>query len=249
MGEVVVWDGNCSGTHYSINKSISTIRQWIMVNPDVAWSKNRNAIPISHGPPSIMRWGASNHGVAGGLTVMNVNSMDDNICDKLDGDAGPISDMHIGTTTINCLKTVHYKLLLQSDHHVTLEHNPKRPVLDNSMAEGAWFGVHRVIIARVTYHIVPSITTTNGIASKANATVCKAFSPKIPTPVTAPAVINWIPCSTWEISQISPFCAISYAPEKPMIITSLSSYITELIKHVKTGIRLMMDNYCDKINE
>lgn len=112
VGEVVVRDGNGSRAHYSINKAISTIGKRVVVNPNVARSKNGDGIAISHCPPPIMRWRAPNHGIASGLAIMDVETMDDDIGHKLDCNASPIGDVDIDTSCINCLKAIHEELLL-----------------------------------------------------------------------------------------------------------------------------------------
>lgn len=107
------------------------MRQRIVVDPNVTRSKYGNGVTVGHCPPTIVCGGASHHGIPCGFAVMDVETMDDNICHILDCDAASISNVHIGSSPINCLEAVHNKLLLQLYHHVTLEHNPQRPVLDH----------------------------------------------------------------------------------------------------------------------
>ena len=64
------------------------------------------------------------------------------------------------------------------------------------MAKSARSGIDSVIITKVCHHIVPSISATNDIASKANAIVNKALALKMPMWVTMPTVINGISSST-----------------------------------------------------
>ena len=123
---------------------------------------------------------------------MYVEAVNYDIGDKLDGDASPIGNVDIGTTSIDGLEAVHDELLLEGNHHVPLEHNPQRLLLNDSMAQCAWFWVNRVIVARVTNNIVSSIATTNGIASKTDATVSKALSVELPVGIASPAIINRI---------------------------------------------------------
>lgn len=155
-------------------------------------AKNGNGIAISHCPPTKVTWGAPHHGIASWLAVMDVQTMNDNISNILDRDASSISNVDIDPTGVNGLEAVHYELLLQFYNHVTLEHNPERLVLDNSMAQSARLGVDSVIVAGVGDHIEAAITATYGISSKSNATVCKALAVTMPVGVTAPAVVNGI---------------------------------------------------------
>lgn len=95
-----------------------------MVNPNVTGPKDGNGIAISECPPSIMRRGASNHSIASGLAIMDMDTMDDDIGDELDGNAGTKGNVDIGATTIDGLEAVHDEFLLEGNHHVPLEHDP-----------------------------------------------------------------------------------------------------------------------------
>lgn len=97
--------------------------------------------------------------------------MDDDVGYELNGDARSICNVDIDPTPINGLEAVHYELLLQCDHHVTLEHNPQRLVLDDSVAEGPGSRVDRVVIARVVHDVVLAIAAAHSIAPKPNAAV------------------------------------------------------------------------------
>lgn len=144
---------------------------------------------------------------------MNVKTVNDHIGHKLDSDATSISNVHIRPTTINGLEAIDNQFLFQLNHHVPLENNPERLILDNSMAQSSRFGVNRVIIPWVSHNIEATITATNGISSKTNPTVCKTLAVLVPVAVTAPAVINGITSTTGEVPQLSPFSAVAGAPE------------------------------------
>ena len=127
---------------------------------------------------------------------MNVKTMDDDVGDKLDSDASTVGYMDISTTTINGLETVHNQLLFQLYHHISLEHNPQRLILDNRMAKSSWFGVNNVFISGVSDNVEASITTTNSVASKTDPTIGEAFAVLMPVTVTTPTVIDWVTGST-----------------------------------------------------
>lgn len=55
---------------------------------------------------------------------MDMDTMDDDIGDELDGNAGTKGNVDIGATTIDGLEAVHDEFLLEGDHHVPLEHDP-----------------------------------------------------------------------------------------------------------------------------
>lgn len=171
VSKMVVRDSDGSGAHDSINKAIRAVREGVVINPDMAGTKDGDSITIGHGSPTKVGWRAANHRIASGFAVVDVETMDDDIGNKLNGYAPAISNVDICTTTIYGLEAVHDKLLLQSDHHVALENNPEGPVLDDSMPEGARPWVDRVVIMRISHNIDFAITTANCIASKTNPTV------------------------------------------------------------------------------
>lgn len=167
-----------------------------MIHPDMARPENGYSVTISHSPPAIMSWRAPDQGIASGLAVMDVKTVNNNVGDKLNGDACSIGNVDIGTAAIDGLEAVHDQLLLQHYDHVPLEDNPERLVLDHSMAQGAWPWVDRVIVARVGDDIEPPVTATNGIATKANAAVGQALAILVPVAIAPPTVINGITSST-----------------------------------------------------
>lgn len=171
-----------------------------MINPDMTRPENGYGVTIGHSPPAIMSWRAPDHGIASGLAVMDVKTMNNNVGDVLNGDASSICNVDIGTAAVDGLEAVHDQLLLQHYDHVPLEDNPERLVLDHSMAQGAWPWVDRVVIARVGDDIESAIAATNGIATKADAAVGQALAILVPVAIAPPTVINWIPSSTREIT-------------------------------------------------
>lgn len=195
-GEITVGDCNSSRAHYRINKSIRTVGQRAMVHPDMARTKDGNCIPISHGSPSIMGRRTANHSISSGFAVMDVEPMDDDIGDILDGNTGSVGNVDISATSINCLEAVHDKLLLKCDHHVLLKSDPEGFILDDCVSKCSWQWIHRIIIARVCHNIEISIPATNGISTKANPTISKSFPIVVPVRITPPAVINWVACAT-----------------------------------------------------
>src|SRR4051812_29725141 len=113
------------------------MRQRIMINPNMTRTKYRNSITISHSPPTKMCFRASHHSITSWYTIMNMKSMNDNISNILNRNARSIRDMHIRSSSINSLETVHNQLLFQLNNHVSLEHNPKWPILDNSVTQSS----------------------------------------------------------------------------------------------------------------
>jgi hypothetical protein len=102
---------------------------------------------------------------------VDVEPVDDDVGDVLDGDAGTIGDVHVGATSVDGLEAVHDELLLERDDHVPLEDDPERLFLDDGIAEGALARVDRVVITRVGDHVDLAVAAANGIAAEADATV------------------------------------------------------------------------------
>ena len=61
--------------------------------------------------------GIPDHATAGGLDVMYVEAMDDDVLHKLDGNSGPIVDVHLVATPIDGPVRIHHQLLSKLDHH------------------------------------------------------------------------------------------------------------------------------------
>ena len=140
-----------------------------------------------------MGGGTANHGVARLLAVVNVEAVDDDVRDELDGNAGAVGDMDVGAASVDGLEAVHYQLLLQRDHHVPLEHDPQGTVLDHGVPERPRFRVHRVVVVRVRHNIVAAIAPADRVAAEADAAVGEPLSPEVPPLVAPPAVIDWVP--------------------------------------------------------
>lgn len=212
MGEVVVGDGNGSGAHNGVDESVRATGEGVMVDPYVAWTKDGDAIPVSERSPPVVGGGAANHGVASLLAVVNVEAVDDDVGDELDGDARAVGDVDVGAAPVDGLEAVHYQLLLQRDDHVPLEHDPQGTVLDHGVSERSRFRVHWVVVVRVRHHVVAAVAPADCVAAEADAAVGELLSPEVPPLVAPPAVIDWVPRPTWEEIQISSSRRIADAP-------------------------------------
>ncbi|KAI5386969.1 hypothetical protein KIW84_073205, partial [Lathyrus oleraceus] len=94
--------------------------------------------------------------------------------------ARSICNMYVCSSSINSLETVHNQLLFQLNNHVPLEHNPKWPILDNSVTQSSRPWVNRVVVSRVSDNIELSIATTDSISSKTNTTICQTLPILLP---------------------------------------------------------------------
>lgn len=102
---------------------------------------------------------------------MDVNPVNDNVAHILYSNARATSNVHTYPSTIYGLERVHHKLLLQLDHHVTLENDPQWFLSDHTISQCSWLGIHRVI-TRVSHHIYFTIPPSNCMLTKPNGTLC-----------------------------------------------------------------------------
>ena len=135
---MAVGDGNGSGSHDGINKSIIAISHGNMIDPDIARTKDGNAISITLSPQPIMCLGISDHSTPMNLNVVDLNSMDDDVADKLDGDASTTGNVDLNASSINGLIAGHDELLLEFDHHAAFKDNPQWASTCNCMAKSSW---------------------------------------------------------------------------------------------------------------
>lgn len=217
MGEVVVGNSDGSGAHDSIHKPIGAVGERAVVDPHMAGTKDRDRITIGHGPPPKVSGRAANHGIACGLAVMDVDAMDDDVGDILDGEARAIGNVDIDATPINGLEAVHNEFLLEFDHHIPLEHDPEGPVLDHRMPEGAWPWVDSVIIAGIGDNVEASITPANCIAPEANSAISQPLAAFVPIWVAPPAVVDRIASAARKITKVPPSRAVTNAPAQSTI--------------------------------
>ena len=151
--------------------------------------------------------------------------MNYNIGGIVNGYAPSISNVDFCPSSINRFETVNNKSLEQFYHHVMLENNPERPILDYSVAQSTRFGISKVMITRISYHIEVTVTASNGVSAKTNATFSKALTVAMPVGVTTPAVIYGIACSTGGRPQFSPLSAVPGAPVKSINRCSLGYHM------------------------
>lgn len=167
MRHVVVGNRDGCRSMYGIDEPVVTIRQRAMVNPNVLPAENRHAVPIRLRPPPRVVRRVSNVPVPGLLTVVYVDPMDDDVGDLMYGDAWSIANVNASTSTVYGLERVHDQLLLQLDHHVPLENDPQRLVLNHRMTEGSWPRVYRVVVARVCDYVDTAVSSSDCILAKA----------------------------------------------------------------------------------
>ena len=138
VGEMAVGNRNGGGSHDYIDKSIVAVSHRDMIHPDVARTKDGNAISITLSPEPVMGLRISDHPTTMNRNVVDLNSMDDDVVDELEGEASTAGNVHIDASSINGLVAGHDELLLQGDHHAAFEDDPQWAVTCNRMPESSW---------------------------------------------------------------------------------------------------------------
>ena len=111
MSEMRVWDGDSRGALDGIDEAVLAVGHGEMIEPDIGWSKDGYAIAITDCSKADMIVGVSNHTASGRKNVVDVKTMDDHIPGELNANTSTISNMHIGTTSINGLIASHQQFL------------------------------------------------------------------------------------------------------------------------------------------
>lgn len=76
-----------------------------------------------------------------------------------------------------------------------MKNNPERLGLDDSVAQSARLRIDGVIVTGIGNDIKPPVLTSNGVFAKSNCAVSQSLSVVNPIGITAPTVVNWVPCS------------------------------------------------------
>ncbi|KAF3790928.1 hypothetical protein EJ110_NYTH15672 [Nymphaea thermarum] len=210
VGKVIIGNGDGGRGHDRIDEPIGAVGQRAVIDPDVAGPEYRDPVTVCHSPPPVVARRAPDQCIASRLAVMDVYAMDDDVGDILDGDAGAIGDVNVGTTAVNGLEA----LLLEDDDHVALEHDPKGLVLDDGVTEGPWPGVHGVVVRGVGHHVVASIAAANGVAPEPDTAVGEPLAVARPIGVAPPAVVDGVTGSAGKVTQLPPRRAVPDAPGK-----------------------------------
>lgn len=167
LGEIVVRDGDSSGSTDDVNEAILTTGEKAVVNPNIRRCKHRNGISIRASTLSNMRWTAPDAARFPDRTVMNADPMNNYMAYPLHRYAWPVRNLHFNPSTVNGLEAVHDKLVLQFDNHVLGENDPKRLRLDYTISQCAWFGVYCVVV-RCGDHIYRPIFSSYCIFAEAH---------------------------------------------------------------------------------
>lgn len=122
--EVVVGDGDSGGPHYGVDEAVRAVGQGAVVDPDLPRAVDGDPVAVGSPAPADVGGAGGNVGVAGGLAVVDVDVVDDDVGDVLEGDAAVADDVDVGAAAVDGLEAVHDKLVLELDGRVGGEDDP-----------------------------------------------------------------------------------------------------------------------------
>lgn len=199
---MAIRDGNSSGTLNGIYQSIFAISHGNMVNPNIAATKDGNAITITLSPETIMCLRISDHPTLTNHDVKDLDPMDDDVLHKLHRDASTLGNVNIDTSSINGLVAVHDELLLEGDEHASSKDDPQRAVTRDRVAERAGFRVHHIIVGGIGDHVEWSTFASNGVSTEALDAICELLAIVGPIGVTPPTPVDGVCGYAWTVTTI-----------------------------------------------
>ncbi len=150
---MAVGDGNGSWSHDGINEAILAVGHGNMVNPDVGWAKDGDTITITLGPNTNVVVRIPDKPAISRDDVMDMNVMDDHIIDKLEGEAGTKSYVHIGSPTVDGFVAGHDQLLIEPNNHAVCKDNPEGPFSGNGVPDGSRSWINHVVVGGIGHYV------------------------------------------------------------------------------------------------
>ena len=124
--------------------------------------------------------------------MVDVDAVDDDVADVLEGDAAAAGDVDVGAAAVDGLEAVDDELVLEFDHHVAGEGDPEGVGLDHSVPEGARSWVDGVPVGGVGDDVEPAALAAHGVPTEPNAAVGEALPVVCPVGVAPPAVVDGV---------------------------------------------------------
>lgn len=172
LSEMAVGDGDTSWSLNSINEPIRAIGHRNVVDPKVGRAEDGNPIPVASGPQTDVADRVSNQATRSGNNVVNVEAVDDDVLDELDGDTCPAGNVDVDAPSINGLVTSHDELLVEPDGHRAREDDPQGLRLGHRVAKGPRLGIDHIIVRGVRYCIECPHLSADGSVAEAFGTIC-----------------------------------------------------------------------------
>lgn len=195
VSEVAVGNGNGGGTLNSIDDTIGALVHGKVVKPNVGCSEKGDAITIAPCPQAKVVLTIPDNATFAREDVMDMDVMNDDVLDKLECNTSPISNMHIGSPTIDGFVAGHNELLFQPDHHPPSKSDPKWAILDHSMTQSSGTWVNN-IISRISDNVKASLLSTGSTTAKSKCAISQPLPVLFPVGFTSPALVDRVGCLT-----------------------------------------------------
>lgn len=122
--------------------------------------------------------------------MVDVDVVDDDIGDVLDGDAAAAGDVDVGAAAVDGFEAIHDEFVFEPYGHVGGEDYPQGFELDDGVAEGARSWVRRIGIGRVADDVDLAAFAADGVAAEPDAAVGESLPVSCPIRVAPPAVVD-----------------------------------------------------------
>lgn len=137
------------GPHHRVDQPVVALPERAVVDPDVLGPEYRDPVAVGLRTVPVVRRARPHVGIARGVAVVDVDVVDDDVGDVLEGDAPAPGDVDVGAAAVEGLEAVEDEFLGEADEHVGGEDYPQGLGLDHGVAEGAGAGVDRVVVGVV----------------------------------------------------------------------------------------------------
>lgn len=149
-----------------INQSVFGVSKRAMIDPDLLGSVDTDGIAISFTSFADVCSVTHDLSMAGDFGVVDVNAMDDDIVDILQGEASSTGDVDFHTAAVNGFVAGEDELLLELDCHASLECDPQRLQPSDRVPESARLRIGNIVIAIRSYSVYLPVPSSYGISSE-----------------------------------------------------------------------------------
>lgn len=133
-GEMAVRYGDGGGRLDCIDQSVIAVRHGHVVDPNIGGAEQGDAVAVALHADSEVIQRVPDEPAVPGVGVVDVDAVDDYVLHELQGDLGPIADVHVGAAAVDRLVVRHDELFREPDDHVVGEYDPQRFGLDHAKA-------------------------------------------------------------------------------------------------------------------
>ena len=188
--EIIVGDGDGGGAHDGIEEAIGATGERHVVDPHVPRAEQRDAVTVREAPPPEVSGRAPNKGLPGAPTIVDVDPMNDDIGDVLDGDARAARDVDVVPAAVDRLVAVHEELLRELDGHVGGEDDPEGLLLDGRVPEGPGRRLDRVGVRGVGHHVESAVLPARRVPPEPDPALRETLAVRFPLRIAPPAVVD-----------------------------------------------------------